>query len=320
LGRWRWCSGRGMMGVVLGNVLMRRLGLALVLLVAACGSDSRSRQVPVVAEAEAVAEGASACGLAPVPLRRPGAARVVAIGDLHGDLEAARGALRLAGAIDERDQWIGGDELVVVQTGDLLDRGDDEPEILALLESLPVVWLNGNHELMNAAGDFRYVTAGGFEDYGGLNGRARSYRPGGTIALQLAGHNVVAIVGDTVFVHGGVLPVHVEHGLERLNEETRCWLAGKRKDPPATLVDPLSPVWMRDYSRAPERCDLLAEVLGELGVARMVVGHTPQPAGISSGCNGKIWRIDVGLARFYGGPMQVLEIADGQVRVLTGER
>ena len=32
--------------------------------------------------------------------------RIVAFGDVHGDLEAARGALRLAGAIDEQDRWI----------------------------------------------------------------------------------------------------------------------------------------------------------------------------------------------------------------------
>src|SRR5690606_26650725 len=65
------------------------------------------------------------------------ATRVVAIGDLHGDLSATRAALRLAGAIDERDRWVGG-RLVVVQTGDQLDRGDDEPEILALFERLAV--------------------------------------------------------------------------------------------------------------------------------------------------------------------------------------
>ena len=55
--------------------------------------------------------------------------RIVAFGDVHGDLEAARGALRLAGAIDEQDRWIGGD-LIVVQTGDQLDRGDQEQAIL----------------------------------------------------------------------------------------------------------------------------------------------------------------------------------------------
>ena len=87
---------------------------------------------------------------------------------LHGDLEATRRALRLAGAIDASDHWIGGG-LVVVQTGDQLDRGGDEPEITALLSRLAVEAveaggavhvLNGNHELINVGLDFRYVTAG----------------------------------------------------------------------------------------------------------------------------------------------------------------
>src|SRR5262245_45911028 len=54
---------------------------------------------------------------------KPAPERVVAIGDLHGDLDSARRALVLAGAIDDKDAWIGG-KLVVVQTGDEIDRGD----------------------------------------------------------------------------------------------------------------------------------------------------------------------------------------------------
>jgi hypothetical protein len=34
-------------------------------------------------------------------------------------------------------------------------------------------------------------------------------------------------VGSTLFVHGGVLPSHVEYGLERINAETRAWLLGQ---------------------------------------------------------------------------------------------
>ena len=65
------------------------------------------------------------------------AKRIVAMGDLHGDLGATRKALRLAGAIDEVDRWIGGD-LIVVQTGDHQDFLDpmghqliEAPESLA---------------------------------------------------------------------------------------------------------------------------------------------------------------------------------------------
>src|SRR4051812_23194950 len=66
-------------------------------------------------------------------MRLPAPARLVAIGDLHGDLDATRRVLRLAGAIDASDRWIGG-ALVVVQTGDMLDRGDGERAIVDLFD------------------------------------------------------------------------------------------------------------------------------------------------------------------------------------------
>ena len=44
----------------------------------------------------------------PHPTFLPAAARVVAIGDLHGDLHKARRAFRVGGLIDERDRWVGG--------------------------------------------------------------------------------------------------------------------------------------------------------------------------------------------------------------------
>jgi hypothetical protein len=36
-----------------------------------------------------------------------------------------------------------------------------------------------------------------------------------------------------------------------------------------------------------------------------------QAGGISSACDGALWRIDVGLSRRYGGPVQVLELVPG---------
>lgn len=50
--------------------------------------------------------------------------RIVAIGDLHGDLPHAVRVLRLAELIDMRNKWIG-KKTVLVQTGDIVDRGRD---------------------------------------------------------------------------------------------------------------------------------------------------------------------------------------------------
>src|SRR5690606_18824321 len=112
---------------------------------------------------------------------------------------------------DNQDHWIGG-TTIVVQTGDQLDRGDDELAIFDLLDQLAneaqhaggaVYVLHGNHELMNAAGDFRYVTPEGFRqftDYPGVDvnhprlanipahmrGRAAAFMPSGPLAHRMA--------------------------------------------------------------------------------------------------------------------------------------
>lgn len=277
------------------------------------------------------------------PTRLPAAPRIVAMADWHGDLDAARNALRLAGAINEQDRWIGGD-LVVVQTGDQLDRGDQEQAILDLLDRLAdeaaatggaVHALLGNHELMNVDGDFRYVTDGGWADFADAGiafdptdtsltqlppehrARAAAFRPGGPYALMMADRNVAVIIGRNLFVHGGILPAHLEYGLERLNNETRAWLRGDGPEP-AIYAAKDDPVWARHYSDAPDStdCALLDEVLSELDCDRMFVGHTVQEDGVTAFCDDCAWCLDTGAAAHYGGTVQVVEITADGVKVL----
>lgn len=270
---------------------------------------------------------AKTCSLPPIGLTISMPQRAVAIGDLHGDLEAARAALRTAGAIDADDKWIGKD-LTVVQTGDVLDRGEGESKILELLERLDteahaqggaVIQLIGNHELMNAAHDFRYVTDGGAKDFHG--DRQHELAPGGIWAKRIAHHNVIAIVGDTVLSHAGVTSEWVSH-LDEVNEHARCWLDGQEggaDHPTQALISDDSPVWTRVWGGAQVDCPALASVLHKLGAKRMVVAHTPQPDGISSQCDGTLWRIDTGMSKHYGGPIQVLELGDPP-KILNGTR
>lgn len=265
--------------------------------------------------------------------------RLVAFGDVHGDLDAAKRALRVAGAIDASDKWIGKD-LFVVQVGDQLDRGDDDRAIIdffmalreeAKAEGGVFLPLNGNHELMNVALDFRYATEGSnrtFDDIPvppafsrmdpAMRGRAAAFAPGGPYAVKLATQPLYAVVGSSVLAHGGVLLKHLQYGLDKMDDEVRDWLLGKRPDGPPIVLAEDGVVWTRAFSAqtGPSDCAALSEVLSAMGAKRMIMGHTPQKPGISIACDGKAIRIDTGLARYYQGPIEVIEIVGDQPRVL----
>jgi len=99
---------------------------------------------------------------------------------------------------------------------------------------------------------------------------------------------------------------------------------GKRPTPSMELLGDIgSPVWDRCLSSpsgrepAAQDCDALRFTLSRLGVARVVVGHTPQRR-VNSACDGAVWRCDTGMSRWVvGGACEALEIsAGGQVRVV----
>jgi hypothetical protein len=156
-----------------------------------------------------------------------------------------------------------------------------------------------------------------------LQKRLAALAPGGTYAKHLAEHNVVAIVGDTVFSHAGVLPTWAAR-VSSVNQSARCWLDGQTgslRDAPQALTSEQSPVWTRAFGGSSVDCVQLKAALDALGVKRMVVGHTVQEQGINGVCDGALFRIDVGMSRSYGGPIEVLELREGQPpKVLKGSR
>lgn len=115
----------------------------------------------------------------------PDVKRIIAIGDLHGDLEQTIKCLKVGNLIEIKDndvdtiKWIGG-ETVLVQVGDQIDRCRDLPcnkkmkndensdiLILKLFTELhrqaikvggAVYSVIGNHELMNVTGRMEYVS------------------------------------------------------------------------------------------------------------------------------------------------------------------
>jgi hypothetical protein len=107
--------------------------------------------------------------------------RIVAIGDVHGAYDAFAKILRESQLINDKNQWSGGNA-ILVQTGDILDRGPDSKKVLDLLMALEkeaskqkgkVVPLLGNHEVMNLIGDLRYVSPEEYASYSDSNSAKR---------------------------------------------------------------------------------------------------------------------------------------------------
>lgn len=134
----------------------------------------------------AVALSGPATALAPAQPPPP-PPRIIAVGDLHGDHNAWIAIARGAGLIGPTGHWTG-DGTVLVQVGDIVDRGPDSLKIIRDLMRLEreaprsggrVVVLVGNHEAMNMTGDLRYVHPGeydAFVDRGSDRRRGEFYR------------------------------------------------------------------------------------------------------------------------------------------------
>ena len=112
--------------------------------------------------------------------------RIIAVGDLHGDLNAWLTIAKAAGVMGPDGHWAGG-SATLVQLGDIADRG---PGTLAIIQSLQqlqqeapkakgsVIVVLGNHEAMNLVGDNRYTTPGeyaAFVDSRSVARREREY-------------------------------------------------------------------------------------------------------------------------------------------------
>ena len=180
--------------------------------------------------------------------------RLVCFGDVHGDVNALKDFLTISQVYDGK-RWVGGDS-ILVQCGDVLDRGSEELQCFSLLTELSrqaqdeggrVILLWGNHEALNAAGLFQYTTGDAeYENYVGTSldaslqsnrwrlqfagnqpARWAAFEPGGLLASPLLANMKVAVqVGKTVCVHAGVTKQHLQQwgGLEGMNRMAHDWI------------------------------------------------------------------------------------------------
>ena len=263
-----------------------------------------------------------------------GVARVVAIGDIHGDFERLQQVLRLCKLTDAQDQWIGG-KTHLVQTGDVLDRGPDSKKAMDLLMALEssarkaggaVHALIGNHEFMTMTGDLRYVSSGELTAFGaGPRATPVGSPPGaefpaysaafaktGKYGKWILTHNAVIKIDDTLFMHGGLSPRYLHRKLNDLNRAVRTELQNPSPQSFGVGSDPEGPLWFRGLAESLQeqvQSAYLKELATAQGAGRIVMGHTIQDKGISLRADGKIALIDVGMSRWtIGGAPSCLVI------------
>mmetsp|Transcript_13462 Transcript_13462/g.43629 ORF Transcript_13462/g.43629 Transcript_13462/m.43629 type:complete len:350 (-) Transcript_13462:39-1088(-) len=279
-------------------------------------------------------------------------ARTVSVPDLHGDFERGVLILEHAGLIDparlhdeEHPLWIGG-TTSLVQTGDMVDRGDHGKELYLLFQRLQkeakaaggqVINLLGNHELMNIQEDLRYVSDGDYADFGGPTAREEAWAEHGWLGSWVRTFPAVAKVDNVLFSHAGLPLKFLEghHTLEDINDgmamavapnsflETHSHTGDKALAETSSLssrelMSDGGPLWTRFYAKRgdPVMCRALDEVLELVGAKRMVVGHTIQfsPGGgfrVRADCGGRLLLADTAVSRAYKGNPSYVE-HDGQ--------
>jgi hypothetical protein len=245
---------------------------------------------------------------------RPVPSRIVATGDVHGDLEALGNILYDRQLIDKRGRWTGGDAHLVL-TGDLVG-GPNARLLLHFVSRLEeqaaeaggaVHPLLGNHDIQVFNEEYeKRIGKSLFEEYpvtGAVDQSAvAAFQGDASFAGWLRRRNTIIRIGGTIFAHAGLNTWALDHHPARINATVRAWIRywqgvdvepDRRTlwaalGPQADWSASAGPLWTRSFKvkngspaqtdTAPAAADL-ALILRRYRAARMVIGHNPLPDG-----------------------------------------
>ncbi len=249
------------------------------------------------------------------PATYPEPENIFALSDIEGNFNVCINLLQQHEIIDADLNWtFGKGHLVLI--GDVFDRGNHVTELLWYLYKLEdhakaeggmVHLIIGNHETLNLRGDLRYLNA----KYTELDTLLQQehgmtytelYGKDSELGRWLRVKNVIEIIGDNIFVHGGVSPELLDSGLS-LEEITSHVMNAVEKtrdeynEFETLVMRSFGPLWYRGYFREikngkPFTDQVLEQTLSRFNAKYIVVGHTvvKKPKRIFSG---RIVAIDV---------------------------
>ncbi len=246
----------------------------------------------------------------PVHIQTEG--KILAVGDVHGQLDAMRKLLINNHVIDSSDNWLFGDGHLVF-LGDVFDRGDKVTESIWFIHELEykahqaggdVHLLLGNHELMALTGDHRYLNnkyiyfSKFFYAYYYL-----FYGPNTELGRWFRKQNAVITINGHLFLHAGISPAMAAKNIsyDSINKLIRKYIT-ERKNPPVGSMEEFvirayGPLWYRGYVEFPGQIleitqSFIDKYLEINNLKRMVVGHNEQYS-IQALFEGKVMAIDV---------------------------
>lgn len=205
------------------------------------------------------------------------------------------------GLIDNNGNWIG-EDTILVQLGDVCDRGDHSKEIFSSL----MKWQNqapdfgsalyfiiGNHEIMNIFGHYEYNGPNEYADFetitekNGEKAHHNAFFKGGWLYKWLIKQHAVLKIDTFIFGHGD-LPITLYNC--RWNDLNRSIIDDLRSTtitefmarPPMTLYDPENSIlWGRQGQMfpVPDYESYLADFLSLNEATLYICGHTPSENG-----------------------------------------
>lgn len=160
-----------------------------------------------------------------------GKKRIIVLGDIHGNLPALIDTLQRAQLLTSDDKWCGRKNDILVQVGDVVDRGHEDLEALRLLRDLQnqanksqgkqgrVIRLIGNHELMILSGQYRSTHPS--------NNKDRVSEIKRLLLESLKDKSLLACFhyGNMIFLHAGVSESYCSDNIPSYSEN----LSGKQK-------------------------------------------------------------------------------------------
>ncbi|MCL1077880.1 hypothetical protein D5R81_17940 [Parashewanella spongiae] len=234
---------------------------------------------------------------------------IIAVSDFESSFGAFRDFLVTHGIVDKQLNWtFGKGHLVLV--GDFVDRGASTTQLLWGIYQLEqsakklggkVHYIIGNHEIKSLQGNYQSAHEKYFYIAGILGKQQyQLFDHNSFLGRWLASKNVVEVINDVAFVHGGLHPQIQNHSdtLDDINHIVRngyrqLYFTPVKESKESFLRSSTTGLaWYRGYFKDDLTHQQIDQGLKSIKAKSVVVGHTIQSK-VNSLYDGKVIAIDV---------------------------